>query len=104
MSSAKARIAQLSAEQRAVVERRLQLRATRTASVECVEPRRPASGSDVPASAAQRRLWLAQLADTIGSAYHIHGALRLKGGLHVEALERAIGEIVRRHEALRTVF
>jgi amino acid adenylation domain-containing protein len=104
MSSAKARLAQLSAEQRALVERQLQLRGSRTSSVACLEAIRPARGSDVPASAAQRRLWLAQLADTTGSAYHIHGALRLKGKLNADALECALGEIVRRHESLRTVF
>ena len=93
MSSARARMAQLSAEQRALVERQLQLRASRTASVECLEPGRPARGSDVPVTAAQRRLWLAQLTDTTGSAYHIHGGLRLKGELHVGALGRALGEI-----------
>jgi condensation domain-containing protein len=104
MSSAKARLARLSAEQRALVERQLQLRGSRTPSAACLEPVRPAREADVPASAAQRRLWLAQLADTTGSAYHIHGALRMKGELHVAALERALGEIVRRHESLRTVF
>ena len=31
-------------------------------------------------------------------------ALRLKGQLNVRALEQALTEIVRRHEALRTTF
>jgi len=31
-------------------------------------------------------------------------ALRLQGALDAPALERALGELVRRHEALRTVF
>ncbi|HEY7768095.1 condensation domain-containing protein, partial [Longimicrobium sp.] len=39
-----------------------------------------------------------------GSAYNIPAALRLRGALDVDALERALGEIVRRHEALRTTF
>src|SRR6185295_16562496 len=36
--------------------------------------------------------------------YNIAGALRLKGRLDVEALEKAIETIVERHESLRTRF
>jgi amino acid adenylation domain-containing protein len=104
MSNRKARLAQLPAHPRAVVERQLQLRASRTAAAVSVEPQRPETGAHVRASAAQRRLWLAQRADNTGSAYNIHGALRLEGALRVDALERALGEIVRRHESLRTIF
>src|SRR5262249_41069576 len=38
------------------------------------------------------------------SLYNIPGAVRLEGKLNVEALERAINEVVRRHEVLRTRF
>src|SRR6185295_11285571 len=37
-------------------------------------------------------------------AYHVSGALRLRGRLREELLESSLGEIIRRHEALRTVF
>jgi amino acid adenylation domain-containing protein len=106
MSGAKTRIAQLSVEQRALVERRLHMRASRTgtAAAECLDDHRPARDSDFPVSAAQRRLWVAQRSDTTGSAYNIHGAVRLKGELHVTALEGSLAEIVRRHASLRTVF
>ncbi|HEX2081075.1 MAG TPA: condensation domain-containing protein, partial [Longimicrobium sp.] len=36
--------------------------------------------------------------------YNIPAALRLTGALDTAALERSLGEIVRRHESLRTVF
>ena len=36
--------------------------------------------------------------------YNIPGAVRLEGRLNLEALERVINEIVRRHEVLRTRF
>jgi len=103
MNAVKSRVGQLSPAQRRLLERQLGLRPSRPA------PRpSPTTGSsrggDVPASAAQRRLWLAQRADTTGTAYNIHGALRLMGALDVEALERALAEIVRRHDSLRTVF
>ena len=59
--------------------------------------------STVALSHAQERLWfLEQL--RAGAFYHIAGALRLEGILDVAALERAFGEVVRRHESLRTRF
>ncbi|MGH9665786.1 MAG: condensation domain-containing protein, partial [Bryobacteraceae bacterium] len=53
---------------------------------------------------AQRRLWfLAQFEDT-GTAYHISSVLRLEGELDHRALERSFSDVIRRQEALRTVF
>ncbi len=59
---------------------------------------------NLPLSFAQQRLWfLDQLAP--GSAnYNIPTVLRLKGDLNLDALERSVREIVRRHESLRTTF
>jgi amino acid adenylation domain-containing protein len=58
----------------------------------------------LPLSFAQQRLWfLAQLTPG-SSAYNIPTAVRLQGELHVEALQRGLTELVRRHEALRTTF
>jgi amino acid adenylation domain-containing protein len=55
-------------------------------------------------SFAQQRLWFLDQLAPGGSAYNIPAALRLKGELEVETLERSLEEIVRRHEALRTSF
>ncbi len=55
-------------------------------------------------SFAQQRLWLLEQLGAAGRAYHIPVALRLRGELDAEALERALDHIVQRHEALRTVF
>ena len=57
-----------------------------------------------PASFAQQRLWfLDQLAPN-NPFYNVTTALRLIGAIDRDCLERAIGEIVRRHEVLRTTF
>jgi amino acid adenylation domain-containing protein len=58
----------------------------------------------VPLSYAQERLWFLEQLGLVGSAYHIAAAVRLDGALDVGALERGIGEVVRRHESLRTRF
>ncbi|MGH9337109.1 MAG: condensation domain-containing protein, partial [Vicinamibacteria bacterium] len=59
---------------------------------------------DLPLSFAQQRLWFLAELEPDESAYHIAIRLRLLGKLDIRALERSLEEIVRRHEALRTVF
>ncbi|HST59365.1 MAG TPA: amino acid adenylation domain-containing protein, partial [Longimicrobium sp.] len=58
----------------------------------------------LPLSFAQERLWFLDRLEPGSTAYNIPLAWRLDGALDEAALERALGEIVRRHEALRTVF
>jgi amino acid adenylation domain-containing protein len=58
----------------------------------------------IPLSFAQQRLWLLEQRGGTGAAYHVPMSLRLQGGLDRGALERALNQIVARHEALRTTF
>ncbi|MFL5384952.1 MAG: amino acid adenylation domain-containing protein, partial [Longimicrobiaceae bacterium] len=58
----------------------------------------------LPLSFAQERLWFIDQLDPGSAAYNVPLALDLRGDFDHAALERALGEIVRRHEALRTVF
>ena len=58
----------------------------------------------LPLSFAQQRLWFLDQLDPLNASYNIPAALRLEGRLDVDALGRALNEIVRRHEALRTRF
>ncbi|HYR08117.1 MAG TPA: amino acid adenylation domain-containing protein, partial [Longimicrobium sp.] len=58
----------------------------------------------LPLSFAQERLWFLSRMEPDSPFYNVPAAIRLGGALDASALERALGEIVRRHEALRTVF
>ena len=58
----------------------------------------------LPVSFAQRRMWLVDQLHDGSSAYNISNSVRLKGALDIPALEKALSEMVARHEVLRTVF
>ena len=62
------------------------------------------TAATLPLSFAQQRLWfLSQLQqDTAG--YNVAGGVRMEGPLSVVALERALNEVVLRHESLRTTI
>src|SRR5437764_3528686 len=58
----------------------------------------------LPLSYAQQRLWFIEQLEPGKPAYNISMALRLRGKLRVEALQRAVEAVVQRHEVLRTHF
>ncbi|HEX8275905.1 MAG TPA: amino acid adenylation domain-containing protein, partial [Longimicrobiaceae bacterium] len=64
----------------------------------------PRDGSPLPLSFAQQRLWFIDRLQPGSDAYNIPAAMRIRGPLDVGALRRAFTELVRRHEALRTVL
>ncbi|HEY0174538.1 MAG TPA: amino acid adenylation domain-containing protein [Pyrinomonadaceae bacterium] len=66
---------------------------------------RPAPrGGELPLSFAQQRLWFVQQLEPGSPAYNMPVALRLEGRFDAGAMAAALGEVVRRHEALRTTF
>src|SRR5262249_25818567 len=87
--------------------------AERIATATATTGRQPAMGTGIvphrprreaPLTAAQRRLWFMDQLTPGGSHYHIPIALTVTGPLDIAALSNAFGDIVRRHDALRTSF
>ncbi|MFL5383771.1 MAG: condensation domain-containing protein, partial [Longimicrobiaceae bacterium] len=88
---------ELSAAKRALIEAMLRGKVRSSG----IAPRADRDGA--PLSFAQERLWFLDRLEPGSAVYNIPLARRL-GALDEAALERALGEIVRRHEALRTTF
>ena len=57
-----------------------------------------------PLSFAQQRLWFISQLQQDNASYNVSAGVRMEGPLSVAALERAFGEVLRRHESLRTVI
>ncbi|MFB2921206.1 MULTISPECIES: condensation domain-containing protein, partial [Aerosakkonema] len=59
---------------------------------------------DLPLSFPQQRLWFLHHLDSNSAFYNESFQIRIIGLLNVTALEQSLNEIIRRHEALRTIF
>src|SRR5262249_22054762 len=57
-----------------------------------------------PLSFAQQRLWFLERLRPGDASYHIPLALTIRGPIAFDRLAAAVGEVLDRHEALRTVF
>jgi hypothetical protein len=59
---------------------------------------------EIPLSFAQQRIWFQQQLDPHAAVYNVPIVLRLQGPIDRCAMQLAIGDVVARHESLRTVF
>src|SRR5437016_2631220 len=90
MSDLSQRIADLAPEKRALLELRLE--------------QQGGAFNAFPLSFAQERLWFLDQLEPGSSLYTIPAMVRLRGQLDVAAFEKGLGDLVRRHETLRTTF
>jgi non-ribosomal peptide synthetase component F/glycosyltransferase involved in cell wall biosynthesis/acyl carrier protein len=102
-------LAGLTPEQRALLMLRLRKKAAGKAPEDGAVPpipraARPIDEPGFPLSFAQQRIWFLDQWEPGNPVYNIPAGVRLRGSLDVPAFTDALGEIVRRHEALRTTF
>jgi amino acid adenylation domain-containing protein len=68
-------------------------------------PRRDGAGGELaPLSFAQERMWYLDQLDPGTPIYNLFNRVEVSGALSIPILSRSLDELVRRHEALRTVF
>jgi amino acid adenylation domain-containing protein len=71
---------------------------------ECQIRRVPREGVNLPLSFSQERVWFLYRLHPGNLAYNFQSVLRFRGKLSITLLERALTEIIRRHEIFRTTF
>ncbi|MFD2171164.1 condensation domain-containing protein [Tumebacillus lipolyticus] len=105
MKSVQERLAALSPEQRALFEQTL-MQQSRTLEEKRREEAIPRRGHREHSrlSYDQERMWQLHQREPLLPTFNVYGAIRLTGRLDAVAMEQAIGAIVSRHEAWRTVF
>ena len=94
----------LSTAKRSLLETRLRAIRAKNGEDRIVKLPREKENSYFPLSFGQQRLWFLDQLMPGSSAYNIASAVRIRGELAVEVLERAVEELVRRHEVLRTTI
>ena len=98
MSDLLTRIGKLSPGQRKLLEMR------KAEKLVIPKLKRASRKQRLPLSFAQQRLWLMDQLEPGSGLYNIPLALRVRGALDIEVFRRAVSEIVRRHEVLRTSY
>ncbi len=96
------RIAALSPEQRALFEAKLKKKGLSKPQPHVIPRRKQQNYCRL--SFDQERIWAVDRMEPGNPAYNIFSVSRLAGALDTALMERALNEIVRRHEILRTTF
>ncbi len=102
MSNLAERMASLSPERRALLQKLLQ--ESQVVAPETVIKPHSRDGRPLPLSYAQERLWFMQQLEPQSAAYNVPAAYRLEGDLDTTALHKAFNALLQRHEVLRTSF
>ncbi|MEA2175746.1 MAG: hypothetical protein QOD00_3338 [Blastocatellia bacterium] len=102
MSYLTERIAALSPEQRALFEAQLKKRGLNIQQSQTIARRKQQNYCRL--SFDQERIWVVDQMEPGNPAYNIFSVSHLNGAIDVALMERALNEIVRRHEVMRTTF
>lgn len=102
MSSVINKIASLSPEKQVILEKLLKKQGLDISRLPiAVQPR---DTNIFPLSFSQQRMWFLHQVDSENAAYNCSAAWWVIGKLSLPALQKAVTELVQRHEALRTTF
>jgi hypothetical protein len=96
------RLAALSPEQRALLQKRIQQKADDAHGSHKIL--RQQNRHCFPLSFAQERLWFLSQMEPDNPAYNVPQVMQFKGPLDIFALERTFNELLQRHDVLRTTF
>ena len=102
MSDIAKQITELSVEKRQLLERYLKTAGLNLTNAVILPQSRDTN--KFPLSFAQQRLWFLDQLEPNTAVYNIPDTHYFNGPLNLDALERSLSEIVRRHEILRTTF
>ena len=100
------RLASLSPQKRALLEKRLQQQAAQNGDRASATRKIPRvlNRDSAPLSFSQQRLWFLEQLEPNSAAYNMPTAKKIVGTLNINALRQALDTILDRHESLRTVF
>src|ERR1051325_4535998 len=102
MSDIAKQITELSVEKRQLLDRFLKKAGLNLTSAVIIPQRRDTD--KFPMSFAQERMWFLDQLEPNRPIYNLPDTHFFKGPLDLDALQRSLTEIVRRHELLRTTF
>src|SRR5688572_13728281 len=102
MNEISSRVATLSPEQLAKLAYQLKAKARQSSKAQEI-PRRT-EVDHCPLSFAQQRLWFIAQLEPDDHSYNCVEWMRMRGELNMPLLAQTLGEVVRRHEVLRTTF
>ena len=102
MSDIAKQITELSVEKRQLLDRFLKSAGLNLTDAVIIP--QPRDTDTFPCSFAQERLWFLDQLEPNQPIYNIPDTHSFKGPLDLEAMQRSLSEIVRRHELLRTTF
>ncbi len=95
-------LAQLTPEQRELLERKLREKSAKKNSGTSI-PKRD-NLEEFPLSFAQRSLWFLSQLNKNSAFYNMPALINIKGALNVSALEKSLNEVVKRHDILRSNY